>query len=312
MEYFPIFIDLKMKPVLVIGGGEVACRKVESLLKAHAAITIVSPELAPYLSKLAQEEKIQWIQDIYQRSYLTEQQWVQVWVTTDRQDINHRVYQEAKTQNYLVNVVDDKPFCDFITPAMINRGDIQIAISSGGAAPVLIRNLRESIESILPQNLGLLAKFANAQRDRIKQSRPDVDTRRRFWERFFADHRVQVASDEQSLEAVFQQHLAGEDDQTGSVTWVTCQTDVEMLPIKALRYMQQAELVLFSHTVPAEYFEMVRRDAEREEIHDKQSLNAQITAARKAKMRVVVLFSNEQIAWTQHRQVADLVIGQSL
>lgn len=309
MEYFPIFIDLKMKPVLVIGGGEVACRKVESLLKAHAAVTIIAPELAPYLSTLALEGKIKWVQDVYQPCYLNEQQWVQVWVTTDNPNVNHQVYQEAKTYNYLVNVVDDKPYCDFITPAMINRGDIQIAISSGGAAPVLIRNLRESIESILPQNLGLLADFANAQRDRIKRSRPDVDTRRRFWERFFADPNVQVASDEQSLEEAFQRYLAGKDDQTGSVTWITCHPDVELLPIKALRYMQRAELVFFTNTVAAGHFEMVRRDAEREEVLDERHLVEKLSSVRSDNVRVVILHTEDQSNWSQHRQAADLIIG---
>jgi len=130
MRYFPLFMDLENKPVLVVGGGEVASRKIEALLNFYS-------------------------------SELMDGAYVQVWATTNNPSLNHQVYRDAKQRNLLVNVVDDKPYCDFITPSMISRGRVQIAISSGGASPVLIRNLRESLEAVLPQNLSLLAEFAD-------------------------------------------------------------------------------------------------------------------------------------------------------
>ncbi|MDG2933248.1 bifunctional precorrin-2 dehydrogenase/sirohydrochlorin ferrochelatase, partial [Vibrio parahaemolyticus] len=164
MRYFPLFLDLINKPVLVVGGGEVASRKVEALLKAGADVTIVSPTLVDFLSKLASEHQLRWVQRFYSSDIVTKN-FVQVWATTDNPELNHQVYKDAKELGILVNVVDDKPYCDFITPSMINRGRIQIAISSGGASPVLIRNIREKLESILPQNMGLMADFANSKRN---------------------------------------------------------------------------------------------------------------------------------------------------
>ncbi|MCG6507725.1 bifunctional precorrin-2 dehydrogenase/sirohydrochlorin ferrochelatase, partial [Vibrio parahaemolyticus] len=155
-RYFPLFLDLTNKPVLVVGGGEVACRKIDALLRAGAKVTIVSPQIASTLQSLVDDGKCQWIQNFYTSQILTKE-YLQVWATTDNPDLNHQVHKDAKNMGILVNVVDDQPYCDFITPSMIERGRVQLAISSGGASPVLIRNVRETLEAVLPQNLGLLA-----------------------------------------------------------------------------------------------------------------------------------------------------------
>ncbi len=117
-------------------------------------------------------------------SHWLDKRYVQVWATTDNPELNHQVYKDAKEQGILVNVVDDQPYCDFITPSMIERGRIQLAISSGGASPVLIRNIRETLEAVLAQNLALLADFGASKRNSIKDFLPSVDLRRQFWERF--------------------------------------------------------------------------------------------------------------------------------
>lgn len=186
MQYFPLFMNLADKPVLVVGGGEVACRKVDSLVRAGAHVTIVSPKIDTYLQNLVESGDCFWVQNFYTDDLL-EQKYVQVWATTDNPQLNHRVYHDARALGLLVNVVDDQPYCDFITPSMINRGRIQIAISSGGASPVLVRNIREKLEATLPQNLSLLADFGASKRNDIKQHLPSVDLRRKFWESFFDD-----------------------------------------------------------------------------------------------------------------------------
>lgn len=183
MRYFPLFMDLENKPVLVVGGGEVASRKIEAVLKAGAKVTIVSPTLVEELQEWVNEGRCYWIKNFYS-SELMDGHYVQVWATTNNPSLNHQVYRDAKQRNLLVNVVDDKPYCDFITPSMITRGRIQIAISSGGASPVLIRNVRESLEAILPQNLALLADFAESKRHAVKQRFDSIDERRAFWELF--------------------------------------------------------------------------------------------------------------------------------
>jgi len=184
MRYFPLFLDVVNKPVLVVGGGEVACRKVDSLLRAGASVTVVSPKLEPYLRSLVDAERCSWIQNFYSSEIMTKQ-YIQVWATTDNPSLNHQVHKDAKKMGILVNVVDDLPFCDFITPSMVNRGRIQIAISSGGASPILVRNIREKLESVLPQNLSLLAEFGASKRNSIKKEFPSVTERRKFWEAFF-------------------------------------------------------------------------------------------------------------------------------
>lgn len=183
MQYFPLFMNLRDRPILVVGGGEVACRKVDSLIRAGANVSIVSPQIDLYLQRLVERNECHWIQNLYSKKIL-DKKYLQVWATTDNLELNHRVYDDAKALGILVNVVDDQPYCDFITPSMITRGRIQIAISSGGASPVLIRNIREQLESSLAFNLSLLADFGMSKRGDIKQRLPSVDLRRKFWEMF--------------------------------------------------------------------------------------------------------------------------------
>jgi len=290
MQYFPLFVNLNNKPVLVVGGGEVASRKVDSLVRAGASVTIVSPQVEDYLSQLIDKGECQWIQGFYSEELL-ETSYVQVWATTDNPSLNHQVHRDAKRKGILVNVVDDLPYCDFITPSMINRGRIQLAISSGGAAPVLIRNMREKIEAVLPQNLSLQADFASSKRNDIKEKLPTVDERRKFWEMFFARTDVDNASTNAMLEAAYQNALEVGFSRKGSVTWIEHGNDVELLTLKALRLMQQAEIVLFDSQCPFAFVDLVRRDAERLEFTNQADLSTQIEAAKNEDKRVVVLLA---------------------
>ncbi|MCG6450964.1 precorrin-2 dehydrogenase/sirohydrochlorin ferrochelatase family protein, partial [Vibrio parahaemolyticus] len=149
---------------------------------------------------------------------LLTKEYLQVWATTDNPELNHQVHKDAKKLGILVNVVDDQPYCDFITPSMIERGRIQLAISSGGASPVLIRNVRETLEAVLPQNLGLLADFGASKRNSIKEFLPTVDLRRKFWELFFAETEVKNAKDRESLEKIYIKALDKPLDERGEVT----------------------------------------------------------------------------------------------
>ncbi|MCG9597410.1 siroheme synthase [Vibrio sp. Isolate25] len=288
MQYFPLFMNLTDKPVLVVGGGEVACRKVDSLIRAGAEVTIVSPNIEPYLQKLAENDECLWVQNFYSEELL-DRKYLQVWATTDNPELNHRVYHDAKALGLLVNVVDDQPYCDFITPSMINRGRIQIAISSGGASPVLVRNIREQFEATLPQNLSLLADFGASKRTDIKQRLPSVDLRRKFWESFFNRPETEMATERTQLEDVYLNTLENKLEAQGSVTWIDYGHDVELLPIKALRIMQQAELVFFDNACPFEFVDLIRRDAERKEYRDDVDLSERLATAKSENLRVVIL-----------------------
>ena len=287
MRYFPMFLDIENKPILVVGGGEVACRKVDSLLRAGGDVTLISPKVEPYLQQLIDENKLHWVQNFYSSQMLSNR-YLQVWATTDNPELNYQVHSDAKKMGILVNVVDDQPYCDFITPSMINRGRIQIAISSGGASPVLVRNIREKFESLLPQNLGLLADFGASKRNSIKETFPTVDERRKFWERFLSSSRIERITEREELEAFYQESLKEEVDSQGQVTWIEFESDVELLSIKALRLMQEAELVLHPTDCPFEYVDLCRRDAEREQFKDSGDLSTKLMKARSENMRVCV------------------------
>ncbi len=304
MKYFPIYLDLKDKAVLVIGGGEVACRKVESLVRAGALVTIVSPVVDDYLLELAKQGECVWIQNFYSQEMI-DRRYLQVWATTDNPELNHQIYTDAKQHGILVNVVDDQPYCDFITPSMVNRGRIQIAISSGGASPVLVRNIRQQLEYVLPQNLALLAEFGASKRSDIKQALPNVESRRKFWERFFADSRVEHAQHRQDLETAYQSLIGDDVTDKGQITWIEFGSDVEMLSLKALRLMQQAELVLYPNDCPFVFLDSVRRDAERKSFSNEAELIEHLKGAEIEQQRVVIFIAEESSKY-------NLLIGQNL
>ncbi|MGF1746179.1 NAD(P)-dependent oxidoreductase [Vibrio minamisatsumaniensis] len=304
MRYFPMFLDVENKPILVVGGGEVACRKVDSLLRAGASVTLVSPKVAPYLKQLIDDGKLHWIQNFYS-SQIISKNYLQVWATTDNPSLNHQVYNDAKKLGILVNVVDDLPYCDFITPSMINRGRIQIAISSGGASPVLVRNIREKLETVLPQNIGLIADFGASKRNSIKASFPTVDERRKFWERFLSSSFIDQVTDREQLESYYQQAVTEGVDSEGQVTWIEFEQDVELLSMKALRLMQEAELVLSSSDCPFEFIDLCRRDAERESYVNSGELSTKLEQARAEKLRVCVFIPPASVEF-------NLLVGKDL
>ena len=304
MRYFPMFLDVENKPILVVGGGEVACRKVDSLLRAGADVTLVSPKVAPYLQQLVDENKLHWVQNFYS-SQIISKDYLQVWATTDNPSLNHQVYNDAKKLGILVNVVDDLPYCDFITPSMINRGRIQIAISSGGASPVLVRNIREKLETVLPQNIGLIADFGASKRNSIKESFPTVDERRKFWEHFLSSSFIEQITDREQLESYYQQALTQGIDSEGQVTWIEFEQDIELLPMKALRLMQEAELVLAPSDCPFEFIDLCRRDAERENYANSGELSTKLEKARAESLRVCVFIPPASVEF-------NLLVGKDL
>lgn len=293
MRYFPLFLDLLNKAVLVVGGGEVACRKIETLLRAGAYVTVVSPQIASPIQVWVEQGRCQWVKNFYSSQFVTKD-YRQVWATTDNPELNHQVYRDATAAGILVNVVDDQPYCDFITPSILERGRIQIAISSGGASPVLIRNVRETLEAVLPQNLALLADFGASKRNSIKEYLPTVDLRRKFWEHFFAQNAVKNATSRETLEKCYRAALTEEINERGEVVWIEYGADVELLPLKALRYMQQAELVLFEQACPYDYVDLCRRDAERESFNHPGQLSKRLVVAKQAQQRVVILVSADK------------------
>lgn len=265
MDYLPIFCRLDNKPVLLVGGGEVAERKARLLLDAGARLTVVSPELDPELATLAVNGTIHWLDGEFEQKQLVGM-WLVV-AATDRREVNALVYQSANQAGIFANVVDDPKRSSFIMPSIIDRSPLMVAISSGGKAPVLARLLREKLEALLPQHLGAVAAFAGGLRDRVKARFATMGERRQFWERLLGADRLgqALARGDQAAANQLADKLFAEDANTkGEVILVGAGPgDPGLLTLHALRQMQQADVVVYDRLVSDEVMALVRRDAKR-------------------------------------------------
>ena len=183
MQYFPVFMKLKDQPVLVVGGGAVAERKIRLLLAAGAQVSLVARKLNPACRAWLGAGKLTFLSKAYRPHQL--EQMRLVFAATDDTSLNQRLFQDAQAAGILVNVVDAPELCNFISPAIIDRSPVQIAISTGGAAPALARRLRSSLEALLPQGLGQIARAAGRVRKKIRDLVPP-GKRRMFWDNQFS------------------------------------------------------------------------------------------------------------------------------
>ena len=263
MQYLPLFVKLTDKPVLIVGGGTVALRKAGTLLSAGARLTVVAHDFADDFLQWQQQGKATLIHGSFADSLLDGK--LLVIAATDDDGVNAEVYQAASARNMLVNTVDDQPKCGFIFPSIIDRSPVVVAISSFGTAPVLARRLREKLEAFLPQHLGPLAELVGRFRDQVKQKIRGFAARRQFWEQVFDSdigrdvQTNQLAQAEQRL----QQLLDAPQQQAGEVYVVGAGPgDPELLTLKALQLMQQADVVVYDYLVSEPIMQLVRRDAE--------------------------------------------------
>ncbi|CAG1004212.1 uroporphyrin-III C-methyltransferase / precorrin-2 dehydrogenase / sirohydrochlorin ferrochelatase [Methylophilaceae bacterium] len=262
MDYLPIFLNLKGKPCLVVGGGEVALRKASLLLQAGAAVTVVAPELH---ASFAAHPEIKHVAERFLASHLDGA--ALVIAATNETQTNNDISREAKARNIPVNVVDNPGLCTFIMPAILDRSPIVVAFSSGGASPVLTRMLRGKLETLIPQGYGKLAAFSAKFRDAIKAQIHEPAKRRIFWEDVLEGPVAEkvFAGDETSAEthllAMLKEQKPGA---TGEVYLVGAGPgDPDLLTFRALRLMQKADVVLYDNLVSKPVLEMTRRDAER-------------------------------------------------
>jgi precorrin-2 dehydrogenase/sirohydrochlorin ferrochelatase len=176
MDLFPIFLRLAARPCIVIGAGNLAESKIESLRSAHARVTVIAPEAEPRIAELGGTGEIEWHQREYVEGDLTGQ--FLVVAATDNPAVNRAVYREAIEKDILCNAVDDPPFCDFYFPSVVRRGDLQIAISTAGASPALAQRLRKEINAQLPLDTGdWLTDLGNLRRE-VTQMEPLNEERR--------------------------------------------------------------------------------------------------------------------------------------
>ncbi len=266
MDYFPIFLKLTDRDCLVVGGGEVASRKVNQLRKAGACITVVAPEICEPLQRLVEQEAITHLAEKYDSSHLNSKQIV-VAATSDNQ-VNQEISQQAQAKCIPVNVVDDPALCSFIVPSTIDRHPVQIAISTGGASPVLARLLRSRLETFIPSGFGRLGALMRDFREQVKQKFPSIDERRRFWERILNGPITEMflaGQDKAGLDALqneLEQEIPSYESK-GEVYLVGGGPgDPDLLTFRALRLIQQAEVVIYDRLVSKDIVDLARRDAD--------------------------------------------------
>jgi uroporphyrin-III C-methyltransferase/precorrin-2 dehydrogenase/sirohydrochlorin ferrochelatase len=265
MNYFPIFFDLTAQKVLVVGGGEVALRKVALLERSGASITLVAPEVLPELRERAAAGKIQ----VQIREFLPDDLVGArlVIVATARRAVNRWIASLSEARAIPVNVVDDREASRFIVPAIIDRDPVLVAISTAGTSPVLARRLRERLEAAIPKKMGALAAWLRALRHTARRRLRDTDERRRFFETIVDGPAARrfIDGDVRGAQSIAQQLLARTSiapRTRGEVTLVGAGPgDPELLTLKALRALQDADVILYDRLVPRGVLDMARRDA---------------------------------------------------
>ena len=265
MEFLPLFFSFKGRSALVVGGGEVALRKVALLVKAQAKVIVVSPEVHNDIEALVStsggEVKLKTFDpgDVSNMNLVI--------AATNNVEVNTAVANQAHNLNIPVNVVDQPKLGNFIFPAIVDRSPIIAAVSSGGSSPVLARLLRAKLETVIPSSYGRLALLAEKYRAKVKQSFAHINLRRGFWERALTGPIAELvfAGKEREAEALINEELDNKEPvkkELGEVYLVGAGPgDPDLLTFKALRLMQQADVVLFDRLVSKPILELCRRDA---------------------------------------------------
>lgn len=265
MDIFPISLKLQQQPCLIVGGGHIAYRKAVLLQKAGAVISVVAPEIEASLLEIVQATAGQYVQapfnsEIPLRSYRL------VIAATNDARVNRQVFEDCEAENVLVNSVDDPPHCRFMVPAIIDRSPLIISVASNGTSPVLSRQIRTQLEATIPHGMGKLAEFSGKWRSAVKAKITNPDERRIFWEDLYASPLKEQVFNDNLAEAdrLIEQALNEWQKPKGEVYLVGAGPgDPELLTLKALRLMQQADVVIYDRLVSAPIMDLCRRDAEK-------------------------------------------------
>ncbi|WP_180111024.1 MULTISPECIES: siroheme synthase CysG [unclassified Acinetobacter] len=271
MDIFPISLKLQQQPCLIVGGGRIAYRKAVLLAKAGAQLTVCSPEIEDDLLTLVNKTQGQYLNSIYHESVYQEnaialRQFRLVIAATNDKAVNQAVFEACEAENVLVNSVDDPPHCRFMVPAIIDRSPLVISVASNGTSPVLSRQIRTQLESSIPHGMGKLAEFSGKWRAAVKSKIVNPDERRIFWEDLYASPLKEQVFNDNLTEAnrLIEQALLEWKQPKGEVYLVGAGPgDPELLTLKALRLMQQADVVIYDRLVSQPIMDLCRRDAEK-------------------------------------------------
>ena len=265
MDIFPISLKLQQQPCLIVGGGHIAYRKAVLLAKAGAVIHVIAPEIESNLLEIVESSQGQYVQapfspDIQLRNYRL------VIAATNDKAVNIQVFEACEAEKILVNSVDDPPHCRFMVPAIIDRSPLVVSIATNGTSPVLSRQIRTQLEATIPHGMGKLADFSGQWRASVKAKIINPDERRIFWEDLYASPLKEHVFNDNIIEAnrLIEQALLEWKAPKGEVYLVGAGPgDPELLTLKALRLMQQADVIIYDRLVSPAILELCRRDADK-------------------------------------------------
>ncbi len=263
MDIFPISLKLQQQPCLIVGGGHIAYRKAVLLHKAGAVIHVIAPDIDANLLQLVEESQGQYIQALYP-AQIQLNDYRLVIAATDDYAVNTQVFEDCEALKILVNSVDDPPHCRFMVPAIVDRSPLVISVASNGTSPVLSRQIRTQLETSIPHGMGKLAEFSGKWRAAVKAKISNPDERRVFWEDLYASPLKEQVFHDNLAEAdrLIEQALLEWKTPKGEVYLVGAGPgDPELLTLKALRLMQQADVVIYDRLVSPAIMELCRRDA---------------------------------------------------
>lgn len=323
MDYFPVFIKLKGQDCLVVGAGEIAARKIELLTRADARITVIANEISAAVSGMQTTHHLNILKKTFAPADL--QGFRLVVSATNDADTNKLVAKTAAEQNIPVNVVDNPGLCSFIFPAIIDRSPVVAAVSSGGASPVLARLLRAKIESLIPPAYGRLAHIAEKFRPRVKQVIKEPAQRRVFWENILQGSIAELvfSGKEQEAEQQLEQRLSNQKENVnvGEVYLVGAGPGApDLLTFRALRLMQQADVVVYDRLVSPEIIDLARRDSEKiyvgKQRHNhalpQESINSLLADLAKAGKRVVRLKGGDPFIFGRGGEEIETLMQQGI
>ncbi|WP_261843735.1 siroheme synthase CysG [Aliamphritea ceti] len=324
MDFLPIFYNLQDQRCLLVGGGDVALRKASLLVSAGARLCVVAPQLCPDLESLVQQQGGEHCPAEYCSAHLKGV--VLVISAIEDQHVDEQVSADAKQLGLPVNVVDKPALSNFIIPAVIDRSPIVMAVSSGGQSPVLARLLRGKLESMIPASYGRLGQLAGRFREQVKARFSTLNQRRVFWESVLQGPVAEMmfAGKDRQAESLLEQALENADtgrSDTGEVYLVGGGPgDPDLLTFKALRLMQQADVVVYDRLVSHRVLDLCRRDADRvfvgktcnQHVISQQEINDLLVKLAKEGKRVLRLKGGDPFIFGRGGEEIDQLMSEDI
>ena len=273
LDYLPVFLDLRGRRVLLVGGGAVAARKAALLHRAGALLRVVSPACLDEIAALCREPGAELITADFAPAHLEDCAFAIA--ATDQPEVNRRVGAAGRAANVWVNAVDDPAASSCLMPSIVDRSPVIVAIGTGGASPTLARRIRAQIEALLPERLGELARQLKRWREPVRGALAGLEQRQRFWERFLdsavAQQILAASISAGAAEAGLQRQLDEaserfhEADTARGMVWLVGAGpgDPDLLTLRAQQALQTCDVVLYDRLVPSAVLARARRDAER-------------------------------------------------